>query len=102
MGEKPTEPALNMPDDLREMYDNLWNEVAGIHSQWKIFYQLFTNEERVDFLREMAPSFFGVLQNAFLDNIVVMLCRITDPEETGKKKNLTLERLVHSIDASIY
>jgi len=103
MDDLSTRTLSAMPSELLQVYDSLWQEVANLHSRWKIFSQLFAvSEERVDLLREMAPSFFGVLHDTFRDDILMALSRITDPSRTGKKENLSLVLLVERIDASKY
>jgi hypothetical protein len=95
--------ASTMPSDLLQVYESLWQDVAGLHSRWKLYSQLFrVSESQVEFLREMAPSFFGVLQNTFLDDILMAFSRITDPARQGRKENLTLKLLAERIDPSTY
>jgi hypothetical protein len=103
MNENSLEAPSNMPSDLLQVYESLWQEVAGLHSRWVIFCQLFTvSESQVDFLREMAPSFFGVLQQTFRNDILMSLSRITDPSRTGGKENLSLVLLTERIDPSAF
>ena len=103
MNDDSSEINSAMPIELRQVYEQLWQEVAGLHSRWALYCQLFAvSESQVDFLREMAPSFFGVLQNTFRDDILMALSRITDPSRTGKKENLSFLLLAERIDSSAY
>ena len=83
-----------MGSPLGELYDILYNQVAWVHVKWNEHRALFgTNKERVDFLNEAAPAFFASLQSTLWDDVLLHLCRLTDPEKSAGKPNLTLQRL---------
>ena len=79
---------------LGELYDILSNQVTWIHLKWKEFRTLFgTSPERIAFLNEAAPAFFGDLQDVLRNDVLLHLCRLTDPLESAGKPNLTIARL---------
>jgi HEPN superfamily AbiU2-like protein len=83
-----------MGSPLGELYDILYNQLAWVHVKWNEHRALFgTSKERVDFLNEAAPAFFASLQSTLWDDVLLHLCRLTDPEKSAGKPNLTLRRL---------
>jgi hypothetical protein len=83
-----------MGSPLGELYDILSNQVAWIHLKWMEHRALFgTSQERIDFLNEAAPVFFAGLQDTLWNDVLLHLCRLTDPEKSMGKRNLTIECL---------
>jgi len=83
------------------LFEQIWQEVARLHSQWEIFSQLYAESaEQVKFLDRMAPGFFGIVQEAMLNNIFLSFSRLTDNTKTGRKENLSFNRFIESIDSS--
>lgn len=83
--------------ESREVFDALRTEVTFLHGLWDTYEQLFGTEESVAVLNSTAPGAFSFLGYVIRHNIVMTICRITDPKRTGKKDNLTLDRLRHVI-----
>lgn len=50
-------------------------------------------------LRRTAPQFFGDLNSILVEYWVLVVCRITDPEKTGGRANLTVRNLVSELEA---
>lgn len=73
-------------------------EVVGqillLHSKWGDYLALYGKEGRVNLLNESAPEFFGRLQDTLLDDVMLHLARLTDPEKIGRKANLSIKGLV--------
>ena len=85
-----------MPPEVEYAFEQVDQEVIRLHSDWKIFLELFGGKERVELLNETAPYYFVVTQAALVDSIILAACRLTDPAETrgGQDENLTIERLI--------
>jgi hypothetical protein len=89
-----------MPTGVKEIFEALRYEVAWLHAKWSIYSQLFCQgDERLEFLDSMAPGFFVVVRDSLQNDLIVGLCRLTDPSTIGKKENLTLSRLAESLGA---
>lgn len=81
----------SMGASLGELYDILRNQVSWVHFKWKQYRGLFgTNQERIDFLNVAAPAFFAELQQLLWDDILLHICRLTDPPKSAGKANLTI------------
>lgn len=83
-----------MPTPLGEIHYALHNEVAWLHLKWKDFRALFGREqETIDLLNAAAPAFFHALQRMMWEDVLLHLCRLTDPPQSGRRDNLTVRRL---------
>jgi hypothetical protein len=86
-----TEAVKAMGSPLGDLYDILSSQVTWVHLKWKEHRALFgASKERIDFLNEAAPAFFGSLQSTLWDDVLLHLCRLTDPIKSGGKPNLTI------------
>jgi hypothetical protein len=88
-----TEAIDVMGSPLGEIYHSLSDEVAWLHLKWNDFRELFANRDTVDLFNAAAPVFFYDLQRQTYENVLLHLCRITDPPQSSGKSNLTLQRL---------
>jgi AbiU2 len=88
-----------MGTDLGTIYSALWVEVLLVHEKWSDYVALFgTNESRIEMLNKAAPGFFWFAQGSFYEGVLLHIARLTDPVETGKKQNLTIQRLPSLVD----
>ena len=80
--------------ELGPIYHALWNECAWLHLKWDQYVELFgVKPERVDILNRSAGLFFRVVQDSLWRDILLHLTAVTDPSQTGKKDNLTIQAL---------
>lgn len=62
--------------------------------EFNIYKQLFSkNEKTIELLEKVASNFFRDIQEILWDRILLNLAKLTDPAESGRYKNLSLERL---------
>jgi hypothetical protein len=88
--------------ELGTIYTHLWNECAWLHWKFHDFVTLYgTSPERMELLNSAAPAFFYQLQGTLWEDILLHVCRLTDPAKQFGKENLTLERLPDLVDAVI-
>jgi hypothetical protein len=75
-----------------EHYYALYNEVCWLYATWGEYEILFASKpSRVKLLNKTAGYFFFIVQRVMLDDILLRICRITDPIKTGKNANLTIQ-----------
>jgi hypothetical protein len=89
-----------MPLQVKEIFENLRYEVTWLHAKWAIYSQLFCRgEDQLSFLDVMAPGFFVVVRDSLENELIVGLCRLTNPSKTGPHENLTFARLAETLGA---
>jgi hypothetical protein len=83
-----------VPPQFIAIYDELRSEITWLHGRWLTYRELFAEDaERIDFLNECAGTFFYIIQDVLLDEVQVCLSKLTDPANSGKHENLSLEQL---------
>ena len=92
-----------MPNEIREVYEPLEQEIVWLHVKWQFYRQLFgTDEERIELLNDIAPLLFRVCQDVLLDDVIISISRLADQLRTGNRhstrESLSLRRLVVLID----
>jgi hypothetical protein len=87
------------PAEIAELYRPLWEDVAGLYLKWRIYRKVFaTAQADLDVLNETAGVFFSLAHNMWIREVVRVLGCLTDPSETGGKKNLSLAALVNAVN----
>lgn len=77
--------------DFGILFQSLYYEVIWLTFKWMEYENLYGKKEsRVEILNSSAPFMFYIIQNSLWENIILGICRITDPPETRGKKNITL------------
>lgn len=88
-----------IPTDIDEIFQELKKEITWLHGHWIIYQQLFAHsEKRIALLNECASTFFYFIQELLLGEIKVVLCKLTDPANSGRCDNLSLEQLQKRIE----
>ncbi|WP_404305916.1 AbiU2 domain-containing protein [Neorhodopirellula lusitana] len=92
-----------VPAKLAPVYQRLNEELIWIHGKWNMYRQLFGfSKSRVDLLNESSQAFFAVLQPLWIDYLVLEICKLTDPAQSGKYTNLSIEQLHEKLSSTKY
>jgi hypothetical protein len=80
------------------LFKSIGADVTQMYAYWKVYRQLFaTNDERIALLNETGSMVFYMLQHLLIDEVTLSICRLTDPAETMRRKNHSIERLVADV-----
>ncbi len=86
--------AVAMPAPLGEIHHWLHDELTWLHIKWSNFCRLYAKDrERLDLLNAAAPTFFSELRQTLLEDVLLHLCRITDPPKSKGHDTLTFRRI---------
>lgn len=89
----------HMGGPLGKLFHALWQEIAWLHWKWEEYVQLFgTSPSRIELLNSAAPRFFGIVNDSLWEGTLLHISRLTDPQKTSGKDNLTLRRLPALVD----
>jgi hypothetical protein len=92
--EGKTECIRVMGQELGSVYSALWQQLAGLHHKWDEYVTLFgTKPSRVELLNRASASFFRLVQDSHWEDILLHIARLTDPPGSGKRTNLSIQRL---------
>lgn len=80
-----------MGQELGANFYELYRELVELHVLWQQYRQLFGDStDTVQLLNRTAGLFFKIVQDELWDSVLLGVSRMTDPPNTGKKKNLTV------------
>jgi hypothetical protein len=91
-----------MPEVVREVFDPLKRGAITTHHHWQLMLQLYDGEERVNLLRRFGCILFGRIQKMMLSDVMLGICRLTDPPEVRsnrRKQSLGIPRLIAAVEA---
>jgi hypothetical protein len=84
-----------------DAYETLSPDLAWLHVRWQLYQQLFCKgERRIALLNETAGFFFYVTQQILLSDVILGVCRLSDPPSMGKRHNLVLKSLVKLVESA--
>ncbi len=94
-----------MPSDVAHTHELLGRELSLLYTKRNDYETLYcTDDDTVQLLDYAASFFFRIVREVLRDDIILTLCRITDPPGStvrgAKKGNLTIEYLVSIIPAA--
>lgn len=86
----------------RQLLDAVEREFTQVGYRWVIFCQLFdSGQENVDLLNRSGSNVFQLLQQLILDDVMLGLCRLTDPPKSMGSENASLRNLVEKLQARL-
>lgn len=82
--------------ELNRVFEAVEHEVVWLHGRWIIFRQLFiTDEDRIQVLMKTASSLFRIIHYVLVDDVILAICRLTDPAKTmGNYNNCSMPQIV--------
>jgi hypothetical protein len=86
-----TAPAL--PEDVREVFKHLCQEVASLHYKWDFYQTLFSKPEITALLSDTAGWSFQIIEESVRKDMAMAISRLCDPAEMGKNENISLANL---------
>ncbi len=84
---------------LKDEIEAMANFCVHLRSVWRHYEILFEEGElRRTLLHRVAPTFFGDLNQVLIEQLVLQICRLTDPAVTNGRTNLTLDYVLQEVD----
>jgi transcriptional regulator with XRE-family HTH domain len=77
------------------------NFCVSLRSLWRHYQIIFEGTDlQRELLQSIAHTFFGDLNQLLIEHLILQICKITDPEESMGRKNLTVKFLLNNSDFS--
>lgn len=87
-----------MGHDFGTLYYHLYNETAWLTMKWLEYKELYgTKESRIELMNKTAPTFFYIIEETLWNNILLGITRLTDPEKSMGRRNITVRSLSNHI-----
>jgi len=98
----PVERPVVTPHASRDDVEAFCSFCVSLRSTYLHFQILFEEggELRRQLVQSTAPVFFGDLNQMLIEHLILQICKITDPEESFRQKNLTIKFLINNSDFS--
>lgn len=89
-----------MPSEINEIFEKIKEDVQWLHIHWAYYKELFHGPElRIDLMNESAPLFFYINQTLLLDEVILSICKLTDPAKSSRDtENMSLNKLNSRFD----
>ncbi len=87
-----------LPENIREVFMWLCQDVASLYGKWHFYLGLSSSEEDTALLSELAVGSFNIIEEALRHDMTMSICRLSDPSTTGRHKNLSLPTLSEECD----
>ncbi len=92
------------PETLRPYEERMGKEFAAIlgslndhwahaRARYQEYCRMYMNRENIELLNMIGPMLFNDIKRLFWHDMMLSVCRLTDPATTGKYANLTIQRL---------
>jgi|SRR3989344_408811 len=80
--------------ELEDLLNVVNNQVIQLAYRWKIFGQLFdSGPENIELLNKSGSNVFALFQRLVLDEVMIALSRLTDPEKSAGNENASVRNL---------
>ena len=91
-----------MGEEFGPIYNRLYREIIFIHHKWSEFESLYgQGDDPIKSMNKFAPFFFYIVQNNLFDDVILNICRITDPIKTLGKYNITIQLFPEHVEKEI-
>lgn len=84
-----------LPDNIREVFMWLCQDIASLRNKWSFYLELFGSKGNTELLSELARASFQIIEESLRDDMTMAICRLSDPPQSMGKNNLSLPTLVH-------
>lgn len=86
----------------QQLFQSLEKEFVQLRYRWTIFLQLFdSGEENIDLLNNSGSNVFQLLQKLLIDDTMLTLCRLSDPEKSAGKENASIYNYIKKASISL-
>lgn len=81
--------------DLENLLNAVNKQVIQLSYRWKIFCQLFdSGQDNIELLNKSGSNVFELFQRLILDDAMISLSRLTDPEKSKSSENVSVLNLL--------
>ena len=79
-----------------QLLESLENDYIQLRYRWEIFLQLYdSGEENIALLNSSGSNVFQLFQKLIIDDTMLSLCRLSDPERSAGKENASVHTYGH-------
>lgn len=87
-----------MKKEFNNIIDKVEKEIADASIHFELFLRLFGSQENLRAINQSAPNVFMCFRQSLIDTTVIKLCRLLDPAEKGRNRNIGIHMLVENFE----
>lgn len=87
-----------LPEEIREIFMWLCQDVAALHRKWHFYLTLFGDINTTQLLSDLARGSFNIIEETVRNDISLGISRLSDPSKTSRNENISMEALVSRCD----
>jgi hypothetical protein len=82
-----TKTSEKIPEEIRDACADLFEDVATLHCKWDCYLALFQDAENSQLVSNLARSFFHIVEESLRADILISICRLSDPSRSLARVN---------------
>jgi hypothetical protein len=83
----------NLPDEIRETFMWLAQDVVALHRKWDLYLGLFGNQESFQVVTQL-PQPFNLIEESLRTDITMLIGRLSDSAKFRKDENISFRALL--------
>jgi len=84
----------NMPEDIRDIFMWLCQDVASLNDKWRTYKGLYSDSSVTDLLNYTAKHTFQTIEESLRDDMTMSICRLCDPSSLCGYENVSFSALL--------
>ena len=91
-----------MVNEHRDLLNAIEREFIQLCYRWQLFCQLFdSGQKNIDLLNKSGSNVFQLLQKLIIDDAMLALCRLSDPDKSMGKENASIRNMLKKVRAEL-
>jgi len=91
-----------MVNEHKDLLNAIEREFIQLGYRWQLFCQLFdSGQKNVDLLNKSGSNVFQLLQKLIIDDVMMALCRLSDPDRSMGKENASIRNMLKKVSAEL-
>jgi len=86
----------NMPEDIRDIFMWLCQDVASLNDKWSTYKGLYSDPSVTDLLNYTAKHTFQTIEESLRDDMTMSICRLCDRSSSRGRENVSFNALLGS------
>jgi hypothetical protein len=83
-----------IPEETRAAFAQLYQDVTMLHHKWHLYLELFSTQQSATLLSNVAQACFQVIAESLRNDMLIAICRLSDPSHWLGSEYLSLATLV--------
>jgi hypothetical protein len=89
---------INLPESFRPLFKEISQYLVNLNYKWRFYHELFLDKDNSQILTHTANMFFIAVEQSLRYDIILAICRLSDPEKSMNHVNLSLATLITHVE----